>query len=184
SRFEWGLIADIQAPDLETKIAILNRNAAEQSIPLPSEVGHLIADRVKSNIRELEGCLLRISAYSSITGRPIDLAMAEEVLERIFTSRERRITIDAIMRAVAKHFEIRVSDMKSKKRVRSISFPRQIAMFIARTHTKASLPEIGRHFGGKDHTTVIHSYNKIDRLIKIDKETERHIQDIVNMLEE
>jgi chromosomal replication initiator protein len=110
--------------------------------------------------------------------------MAEEVLEKIFTSRERRITIDAIMRAVAKHFEIRVSDMKSKKRVRSISVPRQIAMFIARTHTKASLPEIGRHFGGKDHTTVIHSYNKIDRLIKIDKETERHIQDIVNVLEE
>ncbi len=184
SRFEWGLIADIQAPDLETKIAILNRNAAVQNIPLPSEVGHLIADRVKSNIRELEGCLLRISAYSSITGRPIDLAMAEEVLEKIFTSRERRITIDAIMRAVAKHFEIRVSDLKSKKRVRSISVPRQIAMFIARIHTKASLPEIGRHFGGKDHTTVIHSYNKIDRLIKIDKETERHIQDIVNMLEE
>jgi chromosomal replication initiator protein len=183
SRFEWGLIADIQSPDLETKVAILNRKAAEQNIPLPREVAHLIADRVKSNIRELEGCLLRISAYSSITGRPLDQPMAEEVLERIFTRKEHRITIDAIQRTVAKQFNIRVSDLKSKKRIRSISLPRQVAMYISRNHTRASLPEIGRHFGGKDHTTVIHSYNKIDNLIKTDKELEHQINTIISEIE-
>jgi chromosomal replication initiator protein len=184
SRFEWGLIADIQIPDLETKVAILNRKASEQNIPISREVAHLIADRVKSNIRELEGCLLRISAYSSITGQPIDQAMAEEVLERIFTRKEHRITIEAIQRAVAKNFNIRVSDLKSKKRIRSISLPRQIAMFISRNHTRASLPEIGRHFGGKDHTTVIHSYNKIDNLIKTDRELEYQINNIIKGLDD
>jgi chromosomal replication initiator protein len=183
NRFEWGLIADIQAPDLETKIAILQHKAKGLNIRLPTDVAHLIAGRVQSNIRELEGCLLRISAYSSITGRPIDLAMAQEVLEKIFAIKERRITIDAIQKAVAKAFGVRVSDLKGKKRVRSISLPRQVAMYIARNHTKASLPEIGRQFGGKDHTTVIHSYNKIEKLVKTDKDLERQIREILKQLE-
>jgi chromosomal replication initiator protein len=184
SRFEWGLIADIQPPDLETKVAILNQKAVEQKIDLPPEVAHLIASKIKHNVRELEGCLLRVSADSSITGRPIDIAMAEEILDRIFASKERRITIDAIQRAVAKAYGIRVSDLKSKRRVRSIALPRQVAMHIARTQTKASLPEIGRHFGGKDHTTVIHSYNKIENLLDTDKELERKINNIIKGLEE
>ena len=184
SRFEWGLIADIQPPDLETKVAILNQKANEQKLNLPADVAHLIASRIKYNVRELEGCLLRISADSSITGRPIDVAMAEEVLDKIFASKEKRITIEAIQRAVAKSFGIRLGELKSKKRVRSIALPRQVAMYIARNNTKASLPEIGRHFGGKDHTTVIHSYNKIDNLVKTDKELDRKITNIVKGLEE
>jgi len=183
SRFEWGLIADIHPPDLETKIAILNKKAERVNITIPLEVAYLIANKIKSNIRELEGCLTRISAFSSLTGTEIDVTLAKEVLQDMFLKRERQIDIEIIQKVVSKYFGIHVSDLKSKKRDRVITMPRQIAMYLCRNFTSSSLPEIGRSFGGKDHTTVIHSCKKIEILKKEDSKVFRDIETITHLLE-
>lgn len=162
SRFEWGLMADIQPPDLETKMAILERKAEIIGIGLPSDVCTFIAGKTKSNVRELEGALVKLTAYSSLTETPITIAMAQQVLKDLLQKQDRRITIDSIQRAVAERFAIKPLQLKEKSNRKEIVLPRQVAMFLVKELTQASLPEIGRAFGGKHHTTVIHSINKIE----------------------
>src|SRR6188768_351045 len=168
SRFEWGLIADIQPPDLETKVAILKRRAEAEAVPLPDEVALFIAQRIKSNIRELEGSLIRLIAYASLTGREISLALAQEVLRDVIDLDKRAITIESVQKAVADHYSLKVIELKSKNNSKSVALPRQIAMYLCKNLTAASLPEIGRSFGGKHHSTVIHSIRKIEDLRKTD----------------
>jgi chromosomal replication initiator protein len=164
SRFEWGLIADIQPPDLETKVAILRKKAEVERLNLPDNVAFFIAGKIKSNIRELEGSLVRLTALSSLRGEPINLNLAQEALKNIVENDERSITIELIQRVVADYYNLKVSDLKSKSNARSIAVPRQVAMYLCKILTKSSLPEIGREFGGKHHTTVLYSINKISAL--------------------
>jgi chromosomal replication initiator protein len=168
SRFEWGLIADIQPPDLETKVAILKRKAEAEAVPLPDEVALFIAQRIKSNVRELEGSLIRLIAYASLTGRDISLELTQEVLRNAIDLDERAITLESIQRYVADHYQLKVSDLKSRNNSKSVALPRQVAMYLCKSLTQASLPEIGRCFGGKHHSTVIHSIKKIEELRKRD----------------
>ncbi len=172
SRFEWGLIADIQPPDLETKVAILKRKAEIEKIDLPDNVALFIASKIKSNIRELEGSLVRLVAYASLKGLSIGIDLAQEVLKNIIDEETDGISIEFIQKTVAGHYGLKVSDLKSKNNSRSIAVPRQVAMYLCKALTKASLPEIGREFGGKHHTTVLHSINKISHLY--DKDTIFH----------
>ena len=183
SRFESGLVADINAPDLETKVAILYKKADFHKKEIPQDVAIFIASNIKSNIRELEGFLLRVIAYSSFTHRKLDLELTEEVLKDFTLDKNKHFTIANIIKVVAGYFDLKVSDLKSKRRTRDISIPRQIAMFLCREHTKSSLPEIGRQFGGKDHTTVIFSHKKISKLLKENKELEASIRDLINLIE-
>ncbi|MBK6799823.1 MAG: chromosomal replication initiator protein DnaA [Acidobacteria bacterium] len=178
SRFEWGLIADIQPPDLETKVAILRKKAENEKIILPDPVAFFIANRIKSNIRELEGSLVRLTALSSLRGEPISLSLAQEALKNIIDEEERAVTIESIQKVVAEYYNLKVADIKSKSNTRNITFPRQVAMYLCKNLTKASLPEIGREFGGKHHTTVIHSINKISTLI----DQKGHIHRLINSL--
>src|SRR5438874_296999 len=164
SRFEWGLIADIQAPDLETKVAILKKKAETEGIPLPDTVAIYIAGQIKSNIRELEGSLIRLIAYASLTGREISLPLAQDVLRNVLQNDERAVTIEIVQKAVADHYSLKLADLKSKNNSKSVAMPRQIAMYLCKSLTSASLPEIGKSFGGKHHSTVIHSIRKIDNL--------------------
>jgi chromosomal replication initiator protein len=168
SRFEWGLIADIQSPDLETKIAILKRKAEAEAVPLPDNVAMYIAGRIKSNIRELEGSLIRLIAYASLTGRQISLELTQEVLKNVIEQDEKAITIESIQKFVSEYYQLKLAELKSKNNSKSIALPRQIAMYMCKTLTHASLPEIGRSFGGKHHSTVIHSIKKVDELRKTD----------------
>jgi len=161
SRFEWGLMADIQPPDLETKMAILEKKAELVGIRLPPEVCTFIATKTKSNVRELEGALVKLTAYSSLTGTSITIAMAQQVLKDLLQKQDRRITIDSIQKAVAERFSIKPAQLKEKSNRKEIVLPRQVAMFLVKELTPASLPEIGRAFGGKHHTTVLHSIHKI-----------------------
>ena len=170
SRFEWGLIADIQPPDLETKVAILKKKADAEAIPLPDNVAIYIAGRIKSNIRELEGSLIRLIAYASLTGREISLALAQDVLKNVLAHDDRAVTIEVIQKAVADYYRLKPSDLKSRRSSKSISEPRQIAMYICKSLTTASLADIGRCFGGKHHSTVIHSIRKIEGLRKRDSD--------------
>ena len=183
SRFESGLVADIKPPDLETKVAILYKKAEIHQKTIPQDVAIFIAGNIKSNIRELEGFLLRVIAFSSFTHRKLDLELAKEVLKDFTLDKSKHFTITNIIKTVAKCHDIKVSDIKSKRRTRDISVPRQIAMFLCREHTKSSLPEIGRQFGGKDHTTVLFSYKKISNLIKENNELKASIQEIVGLIE-
>jgi chromosomal replication initiator protein len=183
SRFEWGLIADIQPPDLETKIAILQKKAENDRFHLPDEVAEYIARAIKSNVRELEGALTRLMAYASLTGTPITLATAQQVLRNIIASQEKRVTIDLIQKRVSEHFNLREADLKVRSNTRAIAFPRQVAMYIVKQLTTASLPEIGRQFGGKHHTTVLHSINKIEELRRSDKELNRTITRLMDALQ-
>ncbi len=183
SRFQSGLIADIMPPDLETKIAILYQKAEIHQKNLPQDVALFLANNIKSNIRELEGLLLRVIAYASFTRREINLELAQEVLKDFTIDKNRHFTIPNIQRTVAQYHQLKVADLKSKKRSRDISVPRQIAMYICREYTQASLPEIGRQFGGKDHTTVIFSYRKVANLIKENKALENRIQEIIKLIE-
>jgi chromosomal replication initiator protein len=183
SRFEWGLIADIQPPDLETKIAILQKKAENDRFNLPDEVAEYIARAIKSNVRELEGALTRLMAYGSLTGTPISLATAQQVLRNIIASQEKRVTIDLIQKRVSEHFNLREQDLKIRSNTRAIAFPRQVAMYIVKQLTTASLPEIGRQFGGKHHTTVLHSINKIEELRRSDKELNRTITRLMDALQ-
>ncbi len=180
SRFEWGLIADIQPPDLETKVAILKRKAENEKINLDDNVALFIASKIKSNIRELEGSLVRLVAYSSLKKHPIDIKLAQEVLRNIIDDEdERGISIEMIQKAVANHYRLKVGDLKSKNNSRNIAVPRQVAMYLCKTLTKASLPEIGREFGGKHHTTVLHSVNKITELYQSDNNFHRVINSLI-----
>jgi len=168
SRFEWGLIADIQSPDLETKIAILKRKAEAEGVPLPDDVALYIAGRIKSNIRELEGSLIRLLAYASLTGREVSMALAQEVLRDVLHHEERAVTIDMIQRFVADYYQLKLGDLKSRNNSKSVAMPRQVAMYLCKSLTPASLPEIGKSFGGKHHSTVIHSIRKVEELRKND----------------
>jgi chromosomal replication initiator protein len=183
SRFEWGLIADIQPPDLETKIAILQKKAENDRFHLPDEVAEYIARAIKSNVRELEGALTRLMAYASLTGTATTLATAQQVLRNIIASQEKRVTIDLIQKRVSEHFNLREQDLKIRSNTRAIAFPRQVAMYIVKQLTTASLPEIGRQFGGKHHTTVLHSINKIEELRRSDKELNRTITRLMDALQ-
>ncbi len=168
SRFEWGLIADIQSPDLETKIAILKKKAEAEAVPLPDNVALYIAGRIKSNIRELEGSLIRLIAYASLTGQQVSLPLAQEVLKNIIDHDEKAVTIDAIQKFVAEYYNLKLADLKSRNNSKSVAMPRQVAMYLCKNLTHASLPEIGRSFGGKHHSTVIHSIRKVEELRKKD----------------
>jgi len=168
NRFEMGLITDIQEPDIETRIAILRKKAESEGILVPNEVTVFIANHAKANIRELEGSMLRVIAFASLTRQEITLELVKEVLKDSLPNEERRISVEAIQRVVAERYNCKFSDMKSKKRTKQIAFPRQIAMFLARELTSHSLTEIGATFGGKDHTTIIHAYEKIEDLLTSD----------------
>ncbi len=180
SRFEWGLMADIQPPDLETKMAILEKKAEAVSIKLPPEVCTYIAQKTKSNVRELEGALVKLTAYSSLTETPITIAMAQQVLKDLLQKQDRRITIDSIQKAVAERFAIKPLQLKEKSNRKEIVVPRQVAMYLVKELTQASLPEIGRAFGGKHHTTVIHSINKIDVLRTNDMDLNKLINSVID----
>ena len=164
SRFEWGLIADIQSPDLETKVAILKKKAETEGVPLPDPVAIYIAGKIKSNIRELEGSLIRLIAYASLTGREISLQLAQDVLRNVLQNDERAVTIEGIQKFVSDYYQLKLIELKSRNNSKSIAMPRQIAMYLCKNLTNASLPEIGRSFGGKHHSTVIHSIRKIEDL--------------------
>ena len=166
SRFEWGLIADIQSPDLETKVAILKKKADAEAVPLPDNVAMYIAGRIKSNIRELEGSLIRLIAYASLTGQEITLPLAQQVLKNVLDHVERAVTIETIQKFVAEYYKLKLVDLKSRNNSKSIAMPRQIAMYLCKSLTRASLPEIGRSFGGKHHSTVIHSIRKVEDMRK------------------
>ena len=180
SRFEWGLMVDVQPPDLETKMAILDKKAESEGIALPEEVRIYIATKTKSNVRELEGALIKLIAYSSITGSPITLQMAQQVLKYLISTGERRISMDSILRAVAEKFNMQPPQLKQKSNSRQIAYPRQIAMYLMKDLTQASLPEIGRVFGGKHHTTVLHSVQKIERLRQTDTDLNRLIHSLID----
>jgi chromosomal replication initiator protein len=168
SRFEWGLIADIGSPDLETKIAILRKKAEAEVVPLPDNVAIYIASKIKSNIRELEGSLIRLIAYASLTGQEITLPLAQDVLKNIIDHDEKAVTIEIIQKYVADYYDLKLVDLKSRNNSKSVAMPRQIAMYLCKSLTNASLPEIGRSFGGKHHSTVIHSIRKVEDLRKKD----------------
>jgi chromosomal replication initiator protein len=168
SRFEWGLIADIQPPDLETKIAILKKKADADGMPLPDNVAIYIAGKIKSNIRELEGSLIRLVAYASMTGQEVTLSLAQHVLRNVLSNDERVVTIEIIQKFVADYYQLKPSELKSRNNSKSVALPRQIAMYLCKQLTKASLPEIGKSFGGKHHSTVIHSIQKIEGIRQTD----------------
>ena len=183
SRFEWGLIADMEPPDLETKVAILKRKADLDGVVLPDDVAFFIASKVKSNIRELEGSLVRLIAISSLRGVPISKMLAQDAIRNIVEDdRPGGITIEDIQRAVGAHYRLRVEDLKSKNNSRQVAVPRQVAMYLCKRLTKHSYPEIGREFGGKHHTTVIHSVEKIETLIGKDQNFHRVVSELMDNL--
>lgn len=183
SRFEWGLITDIQAPDLETRIAILRKKASAEGWHLPNDVMVNIADQINSNIRELEGALNRIIAFASFHNKQVTMELANEVLKDVISSsKAKRVTIPLIQQAVAEFFDVEIEDLKAQRRTKNVTFPRQIAMYLVRELTDYSFPKIGEEFGGRDHTTVIHAYEKIQEQIKEDSEVARIIKDFIHKL--
>jgi chromosomal replication initiator protein len=175
SRFEWGLIADIQPPDMETKVAILQKKAEIESIPLPYEVALFLASNFSSNIRELEGSLVRIAAFSSLTHTEITVDLAREVLKDFIRDAGREITVERILKVVSQHFHVSVADLKGKRRTRGLTYPRQIAMYLSRDLTSASFPEIGQKIGGRDHSTVMYAHAKITEALQTDSELRSHV---------
>lgn len=183
SRFEWGLIADIQVPDFETRMAILKKKADVENLNVANEVMGYIATKIKSNIRELEGALIRIIAYSSLTNREVTVDLATEALKDIISKKQgKHVTIDLIQDVVSSYFNLRVEDLKSQRRTRNVAYPRQIAMYLSRKLTDMSLPKIGEEFGGRDHTTVIHAYEKISENLKTDDSLQNTVNDITKKL--
>jgi chromosomal replication initiator protein len=182
SRFEWGLIADIQPPDLETKVAILQKKSEQEKVTLPTDVALYIASNIRSNVRELEGALIRLVAHSSLIGAEITLPYTQQVLKNFIDSQARKVTIESIQKSVAEQFGLRLVEIKAKNNARAIVYPRQIAMYLAKHLTEASLPEIGRQFGGKHHTTVLHSVEKIDKVRKVDKDLNRMLNKLTEQL--
>ncbi|HMG84541.1 MAG TPA: chromosomal replication initiator protein DnaA [Terracidiphilus sp.] len=182
SRFEWGLIADIQPPDLETKVAILQKKAENEQVQLPTDVALFIASNVRTNVRELEGAMTRLVAWCNLNRTEITLATTQQCLKQFIDMQVRKITIESIQRAVAEQFGMKVSDLKQKNNSRNVVVPRQIAMYLAKQMTEASLPEIGRQFGNKHHTTVMHSIGKIDELRRTDKDLHRTLNKLQEQL--
>lgn len=183
SRFEWGLITDITPPDLETRIAILRKKAKAEGLDIPNEVMLYIANQIDTNIRELEGALIRVVAYSSLINKDINADLASEALKDIIpSSKPKVITIHDIQRTVGEHFSVKLEDFKAKKRTKSVAFPRQIAMYLSRELTDYSLPKIGEEFGGRDHTTVIHAHEKISKLLQSDLQLQRQMKEINELL--
>jgi chromosomal replication initiator protein len=183
SRFEWGLIADIQPPDLETKMAILDKKAEAEGIQLPDDVRVFMASKTKHNVRELEGALVKLIAYSSLTGTPVNLQMAQQVLKHLVHPQDRKVSIDSIQKAVAERFQIKQSQLKEKSNTKKVVYPRQVAMYLVKELTDASLPEIGRAFGGKHHTTVIHSIHKIEQTRHHEPELNRLLHSLMDSLQ-
>jgi len=183
SRFEWGLITDIQPPDLETRIAILRKKAKMENLEIPNEVMVYIAKKIKTNIRELEGALIRIMAYSSLTNKEINVELAKEALKDILPeSKAKKIDIPLIQKIVGEFYNLSIEDFKSKKRTRAVAYPRQIAMYLSRELTDHSLPKIGEEFGGRDHTTVLHAYDKISKDIEAKPSLKKRIDEIINKI--
>ena len=183
SRFEWGLIADIQVPDFETRMAILKKKADVENLNIANEVMGYIATKIKSNIRELEGALIRIIAYSSLTNREVTVDLATEALKDIISKKQgKHVTIDIIQDVVSSYFNLRIEDLKSQRRTRNVVYPRQIAMYLSRKLTDMSLPKIGEEFGGRDHTTVIHAYEKISDNLKVDDSLQQTVSDLTKKL--
>jgi len=184
SRFEWGLITDIQPPDLETRIAILRKKAQLENLSVPDDTVSYIANKIQSNIRELEGALIRVIAYSSLNGEEINPDMAAVVLKDMLpTNKPRQVTIELIQELVSSFYNIRTDDFKAKKRTRAVAFPRQIAMYLSRELTDSSLPKIGEAFGGRDHTTVIHAYEKINNELQNNISLQENIKDLIEQIE-
>jgi chromosomal replication initiator protein len=183
SRFEWGLLVDVQPPDLETKMAILDKKAESEGLNLPQDVRIFIATKSKSNVRELEGALTRLMAVSSLTRQPVTLAMAQQTLKHLSAIPERRISVESIIKAVAERFNMQAAQLKMKSNTKQIAYPRQVAMYLVKELTQASLPEIGRYFGGKHHTTVLHSINKIEEMRQRDEVLNNLIHSLMNSLQ-
>jgi len=182
SRFSMGLIADIQLPEVETKVAILYKKAEAERLVIPEDVAYFIASRVKSNIRELEGCLINLGAYSSLTGMPIDLALARQVLKDLLPDDDKPLTIDLILKTISDYLGIKVLDIKGKKRTKEIANARQIAMYIAKQLTTMSLSDVGRAFGGKDHATVIYACKIIENKRSSDENFNRMMEQIIRKI--
>lgn len=182
TRFSWGLTADLQAPDFETRVAILKQKAIVDEFHLPHEVSHLIAERISSNVRELEGALTRLHAVSSIQNVPISLEMAKGALKPLLQPKVVNVTVDDIKKAVANHFNIKVTEIVSKRRTKNLSFPRHIAMYLCRKHTTASYPEIGEHFGGRDHSSVIHAASVVSTKLSTDNDVRVIIENIEKII--
>jgi len=182
SRFEWGLIPDIQPPDIETRIAILKKKAETEAVPLPDGVAMYMANRIKSNIRELEGSLIRLIAYASLTGRGLTLELAQEVLRHVIEHEEKAVTIEQIQKFVAEYYQLKLAELKSRNNSKSVAMPRQVAMYLCKQLTNASLPEIGRSFGGKHHSTVIHSIKKVEEMRSNDPTFSSQIGNLLDSL--
>ncbi|MFW5890796.1 MAG: chromosomal replication initiator protein DnaA [bacterium] len=182
SRFEWGLTADVQAPDLETRIAILRKKAEQENYDVQNEVIEYIANNIQSNIRKLEGALIRLYAYSSLTNKSVDLSLAEEALKHLISDDKKEITIEDIKKVIATYFNLTLDEINSKKKPQRISFPRQIGMYLSRKHTEHSLPKIGEGFGGRDHSTVLHAYNKIEEMLESDLDLQKKVDEIESEL--
>lgn len=180
SRFEWGLIADIQSPDLETKVAILKKKAEGEALQLPDHVAMYMATRIKSNIRELEGSLIRLIAYASLTSKPLTIELAQDVLRNVIDHDEKAVTIEQIQKFVADYYQMKPAEIRSRNNSKSVAMPRQIAMYLCKALTHASLPEIGRSFGGKHHSTVIHSIKKIEELRKNNAEFDHQMKNLLD----
>jgi chromosomal replication initiator protein len=183
SRFEWGLIADIQPPDLETKVAILRKKADAEHVEIPENVALFIASKVRTNIRELEGCLVRLVAYASLHGQRIDLPLTQQVLKDLIDVDDRPMSIEMIQKFVADHYNLKLADLKAKNNSASVAFPRQVAIYLAKALTPASLPEIGKAFGGKHHSTVIHSVRKIEGMRRSDPDFDRLLNRLMHELQ-
>jgi chromosomal replication initiator protein len=182
SRFQWGLIVDLQPPELETRLAIVRKKAEADGIPLTDDVAMFIAQSVRSNVRELEGCLIRVSANASLSGQAMTVELAKTVLKDVLPTRN-RLTCDGILKATAQHFDVKIPDLKSSKRARAIALPRQIAMYLCRKLTSASYPEIGRALGGRDHTTAINAFKRVSERLD-EPELRRHVEEIEQLLQE
>ncbi|RZD15388.1 MAG: chromosomal replication initiator protein DnaA [Candidatus Acidulodesulfobacterium ferriphilum] len=182
SRFEWGLIADIQPPDFETRIAILKKKAFLNNIDFPDDVLNLLADKINSNIRELEGAMIKIAAFSSFTGKPISIDLAREATLNILKEEEKVITAEAVIKVVCNYFNIKICDIKSNKKLKEFVVPRQLAMYLIRNHTNLSFPEIGDKFGGKDHSSIVYAVNKVKKMLKNNDELEKTLDTIIKII--
>ena len=178
SRFAWGLSVDITPPDLETRIAILRKKADAERLEIPNDTLSYIAGQIDSNIRELEGALVRVQAYATMQNKEITTSLAADALKSMIKGSDKELTIEKIQEDVAKYYKISVADLKGRRRVKAIVIPRQIAMYLARELTEASFPKLGAEFGGKDHTTVLHAHEKIKNLIDEDQNIKREINEI------
>lgn len=182
NRFEWGLTVDIQPPEYETRIAILKNKASYHNVVLPEDIASFIGTNIKIDIRQMEGALIKVLAYASLTKKPLSLTLTKQLLEDFIPKENHIINIDSIQKIVAEYFQLKISDLKSHKKIKKIATPRQIAIYLSRKLTQLSLNEIGSKFGGKDHSTVIHSVNKVSRLIEEDEIIKKHIESINSML--